>query len=318
MSSTCSLGFKDVEERAPGGVGDGFGKVMVFHHAGNRQVLNGNQVILLGVLPGRFKMEITSLPCDLEMGQGRATSSLASSLASLRATGDQALFAPECRLTLAIVARILAGSAFGVGQEGLESHIQANIRMVACREKMFGLWLGFTDNQSIPVSICPIDQVTGLGDAFDRAMQLDLEGTAQLLGNRQMLPIRGKREIGFVLAQLNGMPAIGLLETGESARFTQFSAGKEAFECLIQAVCQHLDSRGRDMFAASSFELSRQIIFQQKPALDSICFPYRHYDICTTDAAPTDEYGIRLSVSIGTIYQWAGLVLHKVQSIVWL
>jgi len=32
MSSTRSLGFKYVEERAPGGIHDGFGQVMVFHH----------------------------------------------------------------------------------------------------------------------------------------------------------------------------------------------------------------------------------------------------------------------------------------------
>jgi hypothetical protein len=44
MSSTCSLGSENVEERAPAGAENGFRKVMVFDHVEDTQVLNGNTV----------------------------------------------------------------------------------------------------------------------------------------------------------------------------------------------------------------------------------------------------------------------------------
>jgi len=55
MSSILSFGFKDIEERAPGGVQDGFGQMMIFHHRINIEVLNGNLLILLAVRFGHFE-----------------------------------------------------------------------------------------------------------------------------------------------------------------------------------------------------------------------------------------------------------------------
>jgi len=199
-------------------------------------------MIALRVGLRRFEVKITALSCDLEMGLGCATSSLAASLASLLATGDHALLATEGRLTLAIIAWIVDRVSFRIRQEGLQPHIQADVRMVTCRGSMLCLGVSFADDEGIPVMIGPIEQVTGLGSPFDRAMQLDLERTAQLLGDRQMLAIRGKFEIRFVLAQVNRVPTVGGLKAREPTCFAKFSAGKEAFEGLIQAICQHLDS----------------------------------------------------------------------------
>ena len=82
MSSIFSFGFKDVEERAPGGVQDGFGQMMIFHHRINIEVLNGDLLILLAVRFGYFEVEITALPLDLQMGMRRTPCCL---LAPLRA-----------------------------------------------------------------------------------------------------------------------------------------------------------------------------------------------------------------------------------------
>jgi hypothetical protein len=65
MSSTCSLGLKDSEKRAPTGVHDGFSKMMVFHHIADSQVFNSNMLILIRVLPGYLKVKVTTLATTL-------------------------------------------------------------------------------------------------------------------------------------------------------------------------------------------------------------------------------------------------------------
>src|SRR6266571_7219181 len=53
MSSTLSLDFKYVEERAPRGVHDALGQMVILDHIGNLQVLYGNVVIVCSVRLGR-------------------------------------------------------------------------------------------------------------------------------------------------------------------------------------------------------------------------------------------------------------------------
>src|SRR5260370_7109272 len=67
MPSTLSLGFKDIEERAPGGVHDTFCEMMVFDHAVNVQVLDGNVMILFSIRFGDLEMKVTALPLNLEI-----------------------------------------------------------------------------------------------------------------------------------------------------------------------------------------------------------------------------------------------------------
>src|SRR5712692_3342556 len=50
MTSSLSLICKDVEERTPGGVQDGFRQMMVFHQIVDGEFLDGNMLILLRVL----------------------------------------------------------------------------------------------------------------------------------------------------------------------------------------------------------------------------------------------------------------------------
>jgi hypothetical protein len=60
MSGTCSLGFKDSEKRAPRGIHDGFREMVVLDHVENTQILNGNMMVLSGILFGNFEMMISS------------------------------------------------------------------------------------------------------------------------------------------------------------------------------------------------------------------------------------------------------------------
>ena len=264
MTSSCSLIFKDIEECTPTGVHDALCHVMVLDHTVDVQFLNGDLVIALAVALGNLIMKISTLTSNLEMGLCGPFGCLASALAALLSASDGTLFAPECGLILAVVSGVGNSIPFAVSQEGLEADINADVRMLTRRRKMRSRWLGFTDNEGVPMPVRTMHQVACLRCSFYRTMQLDLEGRTQLLGNRQMLPIRGKREINLVLAQLDGVPAIRCLETGEAAFLTEFSHGKAPFEGFIQAICQHLHRRGGHMFTALSFETSGQIVFQEK------------------------------------------------------
>ena len=132
---------------------------------------------------------------------------------------------------------------------------------------MLSLRLRLADNEGVPVSIRPMQQMTGVRSSFQWTMELDLEGGPKLLGDGQMLPIGGKREVRFVLPQLDRVPAIGGFEAREATLRTEFFPGKEAFERFIQAICEYLDGRSGHMGSTSSFEASGQIVLQQERAV---------------------------------------------------
>src|SRR5713226_1917012 len=264
MSSTFSLGSENIEERAPGGVHDALCEMVIFHHPINVQVFNGNMVILFSVLFSDLEMKITALPFDLQMGLRRALRSFSTPLRAFPAACNRALLASQGSLTLAIVSRVLYRLSFRVRQEGLKTDINADIRMLTRGRQMLILGFSLADDESIPMPIRTQDKMCCPGRSFNRTMQLDLDGATQLLGDRQMLATIGKREIGLVLSQLNGMPSIRFLETGETSLLTQFAHGKEAFEGLIQTISQHLDRGSRHMLTPTTTERCSQVIFQEE------------------------------------------------------
>ncbi len=203
MSSTFSLNFKDIEERAPGGVHDAFCEMVVFDHAIDIQLLDGEMMMVLSILPGYLIVKITPLALDLEMSLCSTLGSFPPSLAALLTPTHLPLLATKCPLALAVVAWVLNGMAFAIGQEGLESDIYPNIRVLARAWSMLVVWFGLTDNERIPMAVSPTNEVSRFGRAFRWTMEFDLDGAAQLLGERQMLPIRLKREVGLVLSQLD-------------------------------------------------------------------------------------------------------------------
>src|SRR6266700_21231 len=95
VPSSLSLVTQDVEERAPGGVQDGFRQGMVLHHVENTQLLNRNHLVLLGILFGGLIVEISPWTSNLQMRLGRVTGSLTSAFTAFLPTADLALLAPE-------------------------------------------------------------------------------------------------------------------------------------------------------------------------------------------------------------------------------
>src|SRR5712692_7610369 len=216
MSGTCSLGFKDVEECAPGGVHDGFRQGMVLHHVENTQLLNSDHLIAFSILLRNFEVMVAALAFDLQMGLRCALRGTASAMRAFLAAADGALLASECALTRAIVARVVYHFAFTISQEGLETDINPNVRMLTHRWGMLVLWLGFTHNQGVPVPIGTQYQMDGLGSSLKGTVQFDLDGFAHLFGDDEMLLVFMQIYIFAVLPQLDGVRAIGLFEAGKA------------------------------------------------------------------------------------------------------
>ena len=70
MTSSCSLLFKDVEERTPTGVQNGFRQMMVFHHIGDLKVFHGNTLIAFRIGLRCLEVMISTLAIDLQMRLG--------------------------------------------------------------------------------------------------------------------------------------------------------------------------------------------------------------------------------------------------------
>src|SRR6266496_181964 len=156
VPSSLSLFTQDVEECAPTGVHDALCQGMVVCHVENVKLLNSNHLVLLGVLFGRFEMEITALTRDLEMRLRCIPGSLAASMTAFLASAQLAFL------------------------------ILMQIRIFA------------------------------------------------------------------VLSELDGMPAVWLLEPGEAySRDALLPGGKKALERRTQTISQHLNSGGRNMCALS-------------------------------------------------------------------
>jgi len=304
MTGTCSLIFKDSEERTPTGIHDALRQVMVLDHVRDLKVLNSNTLIPFCIGLGCLEMMVAALPIDLEMRFGSVLGSFTASMRIFLAPTQLPLLAPECFLRGAIEARVLNRMAFTIGQEGLQPHIDANIRVLTCGGQMVVLWFRFADDERIPVSISPEYQVHRLGLALDLPMQLDLEEVAELLGDDEMFLVFMQVHIFAVLPQLDRVPAVRFLEAGKAhTRNGVLFGGKEAFEGLGETIGQHLDGGGRNMFTLS-LESGFQIILAWERACFLILSPDSLKHLVIDDA--------RLSQAL---HEQMGLLLLRIQAI---
>jgi len=98
-------------------------------------------------------------------------------------------------------------------------------------------------------------------------MKFDLDGATQLLGQVQMLAIRGKLKVRFMLSELDGVPPMRLFETWKPhIRDTCLFGSKEVFESLTQSIREHLNGRSRNVFPTTS-KLLVQIVLRGKGAI---------------------------------------------------
>ena len=255
MSSILSFDSEDREKLSPTSISNGFGKVMVLDQIGNLEVFYGNMVIVFSVVLCHLKMMVTALALDLQMGVCCTSGSFALTVTALRASAHGALFAPERLLRATIEPWVLYRMPFTIGKERCESDIDADVRMCTGVRMMLALWLRLTNNQGVPMPIGPQHKMSSLRSSFDGTMQLDLQGTAQLLGDGKMLVVRGKLKVSLMLPQLDGMPTVRLFEAGEAyTRDLVLLGSQKPFEGFRQSIREHLYRTGRNMFPATSFE----------------------------------------------------------------
>ncbi len=272
MSSILSFGFKDIEERAPTGIHNGFRQVVVLDHPTDVEIFYCNMMVLFGVLLCRLEMEVTALTVDLEMGLCRATCHFRASVTALFAAAQCPLLASECLLRRAIEARVLNRMALAIGQERLQADINADVRMGTFRWKMLGLWKRLAHDESVPMPIRTQNQMHGLGCSFYRTMQFDLEGLAHLFGENEMLLILMQRDIFAVLPQLERVPLVALLEAGEAhIRDVILPGRKKPLEGFREAIGKHLNAGSRNMFALSLESLFQIILAWKRTFLFILC-----------------------------------------------
>jgi len=260
MSSVLSFGSEDSEKRAPTGVHDTFGEMVILHHVTDRQVFNDYALIALGIRLSHFEMVISTLTLDLQMRFRHVPGSLATAMTALLPSAEGPLLAPQGLLRGAIETRVGNRLAKRVRQEGLEPHVKANIRMLARGGQMLVLWFCLADDEGVPMSIRTQNKMHGLRRALDGTMQLDLEGFPKLSRHDELFLVLVHRDIFAILPELDGVPLVALLEARETHFHSKRFAGKKTVERLGETISKHLYGRGWHVFTATALKQGRQIV----------------------------------------------------------
>ena len=267
MSSVLSFGREDIEKRAPTGVHDAFGEMVILYHVTDRQVFNDYALIALGIRLSHFEMVISTLTLDLQMGFRNVPGSLATAMTALLSSAKGPLLAPQGLLRGAIEPRVLNRLSKRVRQEGLEPHVKANIRMLAHGGQMLVLWSRLADDEGVPMSIRTQNQMHGLRRALYRTMQLDLERFPKLSRHDQMFLVLVHRDIFAILPELDGVPLVAFLKAREAHFHSQRFSGKKTVERLGETISKHLYCRGWHVYTATTLKLCRQIVLCREGAL---------------------------------------------------
>lgn len=273
MTSSCSLVTQNIEECAPRGVENALRQLVIFDHVRDLKVFYSNDLIAVSVLFGCLEMVITALSVDLQMGFRNISGGFLASMTALLATTKCALLASKCPLRGAIEPWIFDGVAFTIGKEDFQAHVNANSRMLTGRRVMFNMMVCLTDDQGIPMCICSVNQMHRLRGSFYRAVQFDLEEMSDLLWDNEVFLVLMQVTILAVLSQLDGMPAVRLLEARKpDTRNVIFLGSKIAFERFRETISKHLDGGSRDMFALSLKGRFQIILARERPVLLILCF----------------------------------------------
>jgi len=260
MSSTCSLGFKNSEELAPRGIQNGFRQMTVLDHSGDLKVFHHNASIAISIGLSRLEMVISPLATNLQMRLGHGLRSLAFAVTAPLTAAHLALLASKRSGRRAIEPWVLNRVALTIGQKGPQPYVNANSGMLTGTWQMLRLRLYLTDDQSVPMPISPHHEMHGLGLAFERSVQLDLEEVPQLLRHNQVFLLLMQIAIFAVLPELDGMPAVRLLKARKpNSREMMLFGSEKPFEGLREPISKHLHGGGWYMFALS-FESLFQVI----------------------------------------------------------
>src|SRR5438876_8194297 len=163
VPSSFSLFTQDVEEGAPAGITDALGQGMVLDQVENVKLLNGDDLVLFGVLVGRLILEISPLTGNLEMRLCRTLGSFTAAMTPLLPSAQRSLLASQGLLRGAIETRVRNGVPLTIRQKGLEANVKTNVRMLALTWIVLDVWLRLTYDEGVPMPISTMNQVNRLG-----------------------------------------------------------------------------------------------------------------------------------------------------------
>jgi hypothetical protein len=247
-----SLEAEDVDELRPPRIADGPCKVVVLDNVAYPQVLDGENGALIDVLAGGLVGMVLALAGHLEVLLCDRPSRLLVPLRALLAARKLALRPPESLRRLLEASRVLDRPAIGVGGEDLEPNVDAHGGRFPSEATLLGGISEVADDEDVPVTIGPVDEVGGLGRPFERAMLLDLEATAELLGDPELARVGVEVHVppGAVLPKLYRVPALRALEAREADLPYKLPAVKETLEGLVEPVRESLYRTLRDVLRA--------------------------------------------------------------------
>src|SRR6266516_3845208 len=163
VPSSFSVFTQDVEEGAPAGITDALGQGMVLDQVENVKLVNGDDLVLCGVLIGRLILEISPLTGNLEMRLCRTLGSFTAAMTPLLPSAQRSLLASQGLLRGAIETRVLNGVPLTIRQKGLEANVKTSVRMLALTWMVLDVWLRLTYDEGVPMPISTMYQVNRLG-----------------------------------------------------------------------------------------------------------------------------------------------------------
>ncbi|OLE51866.1 MAG: hypothetical protein AUG51_20820 [Acidobacteria bacterium 13_1_20CM_3_53_8] len=151
-------------------------------------------------------------------------------------------------------------------------------------------------------------------------MKLDLEGFAQFSGDHKMFLILMQMGILAILPQLNRVPLVGFLKTGEAVFDAEFFAGKKPFEGLGKSVCKALNGCGGNKITTTTFECLCQIVLRWERSILLILFLDHLKHLIIESARPYQalhKHGALLFIGIDSILKRSheGILIHLIRDV---
>jgi len=233
------------DEASPCGITDTFSKVMIFHHAGNVQVLKNNLVKFPNQLKAGLMKEIKALSLDLQMLFGEQGDRFASAMAAFCATAYLSLCRLQSLLSLPQQLRIINHFACRKGGKSRDPNINAN--PVASPGKETRLIFLYCENNVPSVSLM-LDG-TGLYLAVHLTMLKDFDFSN--FRQMQVLPFNSER--AFHLRKSKGVENFFVFEAWITRRLTSFDPAKESvkgFAQFTKRILKHLGIYACKVFTA--------------------------------------------------------------------
>ena len=209
-------------------------------------------------------MKVFSLTADFQMRFRNGVSCFAPPLAALDAAAKSALFPAKRFLAFSVRLGISNRISVAVRKEHFQPHVKADFLTSDRKRNVYG----FTDNESVPMTISPKDKMSRLWRSFQWSVHLDFEALANLCRNAKPVAFQPRILTFSKLPQLNAVPMQGILEAW--LKFVFFALGNGtvcqhllgfvSLPSLVKSIGKHLNSRLRNVLTTTPLKSHVQVV----------------------------------------------------------